>query len=221
MDQDHFYKFKASDSGDEDNNESTWELHQTSANENEPETYQIVETIPVDSYQEMNQGDIIHSVQTAVPSTSTNIIQSQTVTEIVEREITNRIIKAKPKKVQAIVSSPPKQSSNIRPKEFAFVDINHQQPTPATSVSNSTKVEIDSALSIFIIGCNLSFDMLDSDHFRKFVSSLNPNYKIPTSKSLKSEVLNKLATSNGLMSKRNMNYDSDNSDDEDVKRLKI
>lgn len=34
---------------------------------------------------------------------------------------------------------------------------------------------LDANLSRFIIGCNLSFDVVDSSHFKRFANSMNPN----------------------------------------------
>lgn len=47
----------------------------------------------------------------------------------------------------------------------------------------------DSALSKFLIGCNVPFDVIDSVHFKNFARTLNPNYEPPTSKQLKNRVL--------------------------------
>lgn len=36
---------------------------------------------------------------------------------------------------------------------------------------------LDATLSRFIIGCNLSFDVIDSSHFKRFANAMNPNCK--------------------------------------------
>lgn len=40
--------------------------------------------------------------------------------------------------------------------------------------SNSSSI-LDANLSRFIIGCNLSFDVVDSSHFKRFANSMNPD----------------------------------------------
>lgn len=53
---------------------------------------------------------------------------------------------------------------------------------------------LDASLSSFLIGCNLTFDIVDSPLFKKFVSSLNHNYVVPSSTQLKARVLSQLKT---------------------------
>lgn len=61
---------------------------------------------------------------------------------------------------------------------------------------------IDVSLSSFLIGCNLTFDVVDSPHFKKFMNDVNPNYNVPSSNQLKSSVLLRLETSQRHYKKR-------------------
>lgn len=60
------------------------------------------------------------------------------------------------------------------------------------SKRQSSSQSIDAALSSFLIGCNLTFDIVDSVHFKNFASSLNHNYTIPSSSQLKAKVISQL-----------------------------
>lgn len=204
---------------EENQDQRTWELHQTTGNENDEETYQIVETTATSDLDESFQQEIlespeiipIHAVQQVVPSASTNNIS---VSEIVVSDVAERISKAKIKK---LTHRTKEQNSTT---SYTIVE---SQSTPK-------KEDIDTALSIFLISSNLTFDLVDSEHFRKFVKALNPNYKIPTSTQLKSNVLNKLSSTTASTishesvgsGKRSLIYeDSDEDPDEHDKRPKM
>ena len=49
--------------------------------------------------------------------------------------------------------------------------------------------EVDMLLADFFFGCNIPFVIVESDYFKKFVQALNPNYKIPTRKTLSTTIL--------------------------------
>lgn len=51
---------------------------------------------------------------------------------------------------------------------------------------------IDLALARFFFGCNISFNIVESELFKKFVQLLNPNYKTPTRKRLSNQLLDKI-----------------------------
>lgn len=51
---------------------------------------------------------------------------------------------------------------------------------------------IDTALSTMLIGCSVTFEAIDSPHFKNFVAALNPHYELPTSEKLKEKVISKL-----------------------------
>lgn len=53
---------------------------------------------------------------------------------------------------------------------------------------------IDEALAKFFFGCNIPFTVVESIHFKNFVSILNPTYKLPTRKTLSTSILDKLHT---------------------------
>lgn len=41
---------------------------------------------------------------------------------------------------------------------------------------------IDLALAKFIFGCNISFNVVESNLFKDFIKLLNPDYKVPSRK---------------------------------------
>lgn len=51
---------------------------------------------------------------------------------------------------------------------------------------------IDEALGRFFFGCNISFSVVESDYFKKFVKALNSNYKPPSRVTLSGSILNKV-----------------------------
>jgi hypothetical protein len=73
--------------------------------------------------------------------------------------------------------------------------------------SSTDSSSIDTSLSSFLIGCNLTFDVVDSPHFKKFMNKVNPNYNVPSSNQLKSSIISQLETSQRQMKKRR-NYES-------------
>lgn len=62
---------------------------------------------------------------------------------------------------------------------------------PSTSTDSDS---IDMDLAEFFFGCNISFNVIDSDLFRRFINNLNPSYKIPTRKKLATKLLEKVHT---------------------------
>jgi hypothetical protein len=72
---------------------------------------------------------------------------------------------------------------------------------------------IDVALSSFLIGCNLTFDIVDSKHFKGFVNALNPDYKVPSSAQLTAKVLSQLKGGDGGTRAKKRQYYSSDSDD--------
>jgi len=75
--------------------------------------------------------------------------------------------------------------------EIINEDINRHRRS-SKSKRQPTSQSIDAALSSFLIGCNLSFDIVDSVHFKNFANSLNHNYSIPSSNQLKAKVISQL-----------------------------
>lgn len=74
---------------------------------------------------------------------------------------------------------------------------------------------IDAQLSSFLIGCNLTFDVVDSPHFKKFVAALNSDYPIPSCVQLKARVISQLQaveTSGKAKSSKRRYYDYSASD---------
>lgn len=90
----------------------------------------------------------------------------------------------------------------------------HRKSSGAKQKLHTDQASIDVALSSFLIGCNLTFDVADSEHFRKFVNTLNPNYDLPTSNQLKSRVLSHLSSMNSpeRKSKKRRLYESSESE---------
>ncbi|XP_015118534.1 uncharacterized protein LOC107042145 [Diachasma alloeum] len=58
-----------------------------------------------------------------------------------------------------------------------------------TSSKPSNSDAIDVALAEFFFGCNVSFNVVESDLFRRFVKILNPSYKCPSRKKLATKLL--------------------------------
>jgi len=56
---------------------------------------------------------------------------------------------------------------------------------------NSDEI-IDISLAKFFFGCNISFNVVESNLFKEFVQLLNPDYKIPSRKKLSNQLLNKV-----------------------------
>jgi len=56
---------------------------------------------------------------------------------------------------------------------------------------NSDEI-IDISLAKFFFGCNISFNVVESNLFKEFVQLLNPDYKIPSRKKLLNQLLNKV-----------------------------
>ncbi|XP_015120960.1 uncharacterized protein LOC107043818 [Diachasma alloeum] len=53
---------------------------------------------------------------------------------------------------------------------------------------------VDLALAEFFFGCNVPFNVVESDLFKRFVNSLNPSYRVPSRKKLATKLLNKVHT---------------------------
>lgn len=53
---------------------------------------------------------------------------------------------------------------------------------------------IDLALAEFFFGCNISFNVVESDLFKRFVKILNPSYRVPSRKKLATNLLNRVYT---------------------------
>ena len=87
----------------------------------------------------------------------------------------------------------PVEKVNRTAMEIINEDINrHRKSSKAKRHSSSSPQSIDAALSSFLIGCNLTFDIIDSTHFKKLASLLNPDYNIPSSSQLKARVISQL-----------------------------
>lgn len=81
--------------------------------------------------------------------------------------------------------------------EIIDEDIRRHRRTSQVHKRRSENASIDGALSSFLIGCNLTFDIIDSKHFKNFVSALNSDYKIPSSSQLTTKVLSQLKGMDG------------------------
>ncbi|KAM0736901.1 hypothetical protein ACS0PU_006550 [Formica fusca] len=51
---------------------------------------------------------------------------------------------------------------------------------------------IDLALAKFFFGCNISFNVVESNLFKDFIKFLNPDYKVPSRKKLSNQLLDKI-----------------------------
>lgn len=111
---------------------------------------------------------------------------------------------------------PSQPESVVLPSVFEIVneDIKRHMKNPlSTKVKVDTQRELDTALSSFLISCNMSFSMVDNKHFRNFVRTLNSRYKLPTSSKLKSDTIYKIQQS-GESNKRQRIEDTYSDDDE-------
>jgi hypothetical protein len=70
----------------------------------------------------------------------------------------------------------------------------HRKSSASKQKPRLDQQSLDSALSSFLIGCNMTFDIIDSDHFKKFVHTLNPSCDLPTSSQLKTRILSQLSS---------------------------
>lgn len=100
--------------------------------------------------------------------------------------------------------------------EIINEDISRHRRSSKAKRQSSSQV-IDASLSSFLIGCNLTFDIVDSIHFKSFANSLNPNYTIPSSAQLKARVISQLQSLESSeerykpLRKRNRRYESSDS----------
>lgn len=106
----------------------------------------------------------------------------------------------------------PVQVHRIEKANFSLLDVvqedikRHSKPSRERKrLSVSDTHEIDTALSGFLIGCKLTFDIIDTKYFKNLVQALNPDYKAPSSQQLTSRLLahlNNSQTSNESLSKK-------------------
>jgi hypothetical protein len=82
---------------------------------------------------------------------------------------------------------------------------------PRSSEAPSSQ-SFDAAISSFVIGCNLTFDIIDSPHFKNFVRFMNPSLPIPSSNQLKTRVLSQLQSMQNNTSVKKRRADSSDSD---------
>lgn len=71
-------------------------------------------------------------------------------------------------------------------------DIQRHRNSPGKRNHKFDSSAVDVALASFIIGCQLTFDVVDSKHFKNLMNALNPDYKPPTSAELTVKVLSQL-----------------------------
>ncbi|CAG9812005.1 unnamed protein product [Chironomus riparius] len=156
------------------------------------QTYQ-----PVQHLQQQPQTLTITQIQpSSMPQTST-IIQHNTSPQISKIEIEEYEEDPRQEELWTQTQNIETYEDEVVQTEATTMDIidedirRHRRSSQAhkRKCENSS---IDGALSSFLIGCNLTFDVVDSKHFKSFVSSLNPDYKIPSSSELTTKVLSQL-----------------------------
>lgn len=86
----------------------------------------------------------------------------------------------------------PVEKVNRTALEIINDDIKRHRKIQKPSSSRACSQSIDAALSSFLIDCNLTFDIVDSVHFKNFAQKLNPSYTVPTSSQLKQRVISQL-----------------------------
>lgn len=107
----------------------------------------------------------------------------------------------------------PVERVNQTAMEIINEDINRHRRTSGKA-GKSKFGSIDAALSSFLIGCNLPFDVIDTNHFKKFVHALNPNCIVPSSSQLKQRVLSKLQAGESSSPSKRRRYDNSESEDD-------
>lgn len=70
----------------------------------------------------------------------------------------------------------------------------HKSSRQGSNLSSDQVEDIDMALAEFFFGCNVSFNVVESDLFRRFVKSLNSSYNVPSRKKLSTTLLEKVYT---------------------------
>lgn len=95
---------------------------------------------------------------------------------------------------------------NLQPAEMETIQEEEVCKDYRKSSSSKSHV-IDAHLSSFLIGCNLTFDLVDSSYFKKFVNSLNSNYTIPSSSQLKARVISQLHVDSPRKASKKRRYD--------------
>ncbi|XP_025152992.1 uncharacterized protein LOC112588205 [Harpegnathos saltator] len=122
--------------------------------------------------------------------------------------ICQTVIKSDGERLQKhrMVCNDNKQASNNKAKKRKVTksnttnmhsSLNDSAQTASDNVqksSNDGLNTIDEALAKFFFGCNISFSVIESVHFKNFISILNPTYKLPTRKTLSTSILDKFHT---------------------------
>ena len=74
-------------------------------------------------------------------------------------------------------------TSKIKLKQLSFVKLYY---------FTGIQEEIDNALADFFFGCNIPFNIIESVYFKNLINKLNPDYQVPTRKTLSTSLLEKL-----------------------------
>lgn len=103
---------------------------------------------------------------------------------------------------------------SVHPTEMEIIQEDIKRHQKSTNLKSHVNFQVvDAHLSSFLIGCNLTFDLIDSSYFKKFVASLNHNYIIPSSSQLKARVISQLHVDSPGRSKKRRHYDSSSEND--------
>lgn len=106
----------------------------------------------------------------------------------------------------------PIEKVNRTAMEIINDDIRRHRKLQKPASSRTCSQSIDAALSSFLIGCNLTFDIVDSVHFKRFAQKLNSTYQVPTSSQLKQRVISQLSSmespDRAKSAKKRRRYDS-------------
>lgn len=122
------------------------------------------------------------------------LVQTKIEDEIVDQEH-EEMMWSSPTHLEEYVEEPapiPVEKVNRTAMEIINEDISRHTRRSSKAKRHSTSQSIDTALSSFLIGCNLTFDIVDSTHFKNFANSLNSTYTIPSSTQLKARVISQL-----------------------------
>lgn len=100
--------------------------------------------------------------------------------------------------LQPIISTHPKKQR---------LESNQLNKVSKALIADADKNEIDLALAQFFFGCNISFNVIQSQYFKNFMKLLLPTYKPPTRKKLPTKLLDKVYQN--LLSERVSSFGSD------------
>jgi len=83
-------------------------------------------------------------------------------------------------------------SSSFKRKRLSLSESTNFKKSKYNQSFHSSIEEIDVALGEFFFGCNISFNVVESSQFKRFLQLLNPNYNPSTRKRLSKVILDEV-----------------------------